>query len=319
MNTTGIESTLQWAAILVITISIIGLVIIYRKQLVDFFNNHINRIRLGPVEIELNKEGLKKLRRKIDIPKVAAGTQGEDPKQMAKEGADLAVRDIVLNRWATLKQIVHDIAIGRNIRLTPDSKTPDVIERLLETKLISPDLADAIIFLFEEGKIVSDNPGKVDREYAIIYEDITGSLVDWMMLNILTSDKAPAALQEKVAHRRQTVVGGPDGDFYFSSPHPGTPIAWLVGRGGKLEGKRFSVDKEHYKIGRNPANDLCIDDDDYVSGNHAIFKYMDNNLFLYDLDSRNGTFVNDRKITGTPCAVRKGDRIQFGSTVFEIS
>jgi hypothetical protein len=316
MNSVDLDLTLRWGSAIVITISITGLVIIYRKKIHDFIIHNITRIKIGFGEINLDKQGLKKLR---DIPQVSTPKQVEAAKQVAGESADLSARDIVLNRWGSLKQIVQDIAIGRDFRLTPESKTPDVVERLLEAKLIPSDLADAILFLFEEGKKVSANPGKVDREYALIYEEIAGSLVDWMMLNILLTRQAENGDQKKVPHRRQTVVGGTDEDFYFASPRPGSPIAWLVGKGGKFQGKRFSIDKEQYRIGRNPTNDLCLEEDDYVSGSHASIKYRDNNLFLYDLNSRNGTFVNDRRITEIPCAVRKGDRLKFGNAVFEVS
>jgi hypothetical protein len=315
MNSVDLDLTLRWGSAIVITISISGLVIIYRKKLYDFIMKFIKTIQIGPFKIELDKEGLIKLH----VPQVSAPNQLTDSNQVSRDFPDPSARDIVLNRWGSLKQLVHDIAIGRDFRLTPDSKTPDVVERLLEAKLITRELAGAINFLFEEGKKVSDYLGKIDREYALIYEKRAGSLVDWMMLNILLTRQAENGDQKKVPDRRQTVVGGTDEDFYFTSPRPGSPIAWLVGKGGKFHGKRFSIDKEQYRIGRNPSNDLCLEEDDYVSGSHASIKYRDNNLFLYDLNSRNGTFVNDRRITEIPCAVRKGDRLKFGNAVFEVS
>lgn len=315
------ELALKWGAGLAITISIAGLAIIYRHQLIDFFKHYIHRIKLGPFEIELDKEQLKKVGQKLEVQQGSATDLKAPPRHVAAEGADLSARDMVLNRWGSLKQIINDVAVGRQIRLTPDSKTPDVLDRLLDAQLVTADLAEVINFLFEEGKIVSDNPGRVrvDREYALIYEEISGSLVDWMMLNILSSDKSVAPGQTKVPERRQTIVGGVDAGVYFPSPRPGNPIAWLVGKGGKLVGKRFAINKDKYRIGRNPDNDLCVEGDDYVSGNHAYIKYMENNLFLYDLNSSNGTFVNDRRITGTPCALRKGDNLKFGASVFELS
>lgn len=319
MNPVNIELTLQWGAAVVITISITGLVIIYREQLAEFIRNNIKRIKIGPVVIDLDKPGLKKVQKQIDIPQVSRADQGMAAKPAAGEGADLSARDMVLNRWGSLKQVVNDVAIGRDFRLTPASKTPDVVERLSEAKLIPLDLAGAINFLFEEGKKASDNPGKVDREYALMYEEISGSLVDWMMLNLLSSERTATAHQEKEVRRRQTVVGGTDAGAYFASPRPGSPIAWLVGKSGKLEGKRFPIDKERYRIGQNPDNDLCLEEDDYVSGSHAYLKYMENNLFLYDINSRNGTFVNDKRITGAPCVVSKGDHLKFGASVFEVS
>jgi pSer/pThr/pTyr-binding forkhead associated (FHA) protein len=318
MNPANIELSLQWGAAVVITISISGLVIIYRHQLLDLIKKNIKRIKIGFFEIELDKQRLDKVRKQIDISQGSATDQGTVSKQRTSESADLSARDIVLNQWGSLKQVVNDIAIGRQFRLTPASKTPDVIKRLLGAQLIKPDLAEAVNFLFEEGKKVSENAGKVDREYALMYEEISGSLVDWMMLNILSPEKVLTTNQKKVVERRQTIVGESAPDFSFTPPRPGNPVAWLVGKGGRFQGRRFPIEKEQYRIGRNSDNDLCLEEDDYVSGKHAYLKYMESNLFLYDLNSRNGTFVNDRKIKGSPCAVHKGDHLKFGVSVFEV-
>lgn len=316
MNSIDLEFTLRWGSAIIIATSIIGLLFIYRKQVHDFIMNNISRMKTGAMEYNLDKQGLEKLR---DMSQVSGFDRVTDSKQQYREGADLSAREIILNKWSSLIQMVHDIAIDKGFRLTPDSNTPDVLERLLKAEFISPDLADAINFLFEEGKIVSDNPGRIDREYAIIYEEIAGRLVDWVLVNIISKRQAEKEDQKKSPDRRQTVVGVTDENLYFAWNLPKTPLAWLVGKGGKFDGKRFSIDKEQYKIGRNSSNDLCLIDDDYVSGNHASINYMEDNLFLYDLNSRNGTFINDRKITGVSCALRKGDHLRFGNSVFEVA
>ena len=41
-------------------------------------------------------------------------------------------------------------------------------------------------------------------------------------------------------------------------------------------------------------------------------------LFVEDLGSRNGTFVNGKQVT-TPVRLRRGDRVQFGETVTEVT
>jgi pSer/pThr/pTyr-binding forkhead associated (FHA) protein len=43
----------------------------------------------------------------------------------------------------------------------------------------------------------------------------------------------------------------------------------------------------------------------------------DGQLFVEDLGSTNGTFVNRQKVNG-PQAFRRGDRLQVGNTVMEL-
>ena len=93
----------------------------------------------------------------------------------------------------------------------------------------------------------------------------------------------------------------------------------LVGIRGNLQGLRFPVDREIYRIGSNPDNDLYIKGDDYVSGNHAYLSHQKGGLFLFDLDSRNGTFLNDQPVTKTPSVVRYGDHIRIGDSDLQVT
>src|SRR5262249_18324484 len=97
-----------------------------------------------------------------------------------------------------------------------------------------------------------------------------------------------------------------------------SPAAALLGIGGTVRGKRFSIDKTKYRIGRNQDNDLCTAGDDSVSGTHASLRYEKGDLFLADERSLNGTYLNGRRVTGTPLLVRQGDRIRLGDCVFEV-
>ena len=53
------------------------------------------------------------------------------------------------------------------------------------------------------------------------------------------------------------------------------------------------------KIGRSSENDIVIGEDSNVSRNHAeIFEDDEGRVFLTDLDSANGTFINGKKLKG---------------------
>lgn len=83
------------------------------------------------------------------------------------------------------------------------------------------------------------------------------------------------------------------------------------------KGRTFDLDDE-LTVGRSPGCGVPMPDDVYTSTVHArLFRHNDQ-LWVEDLGSTNGTFVNSERITQ---AVRlgKGDLLQVGSTVFEVT
>lgn len=67
----------------------------------------------------------------------------------------------------------------------------------------------------------------------------------------------------------------------------------------KYQGKiiaTFETDNEQVSIGRNPKNDIHIDNP-AVSSSHAIIRKVMSTYYMEDLGSTNGTFVNEKKIT----------------------
>jgi pSer/pThr/pTyr-binding forkhead associated (FHA) protein len=65
-----------------------------------------------------------------------------------------------------------------------------------------------------------------------------------------------------------------------------------------------------FTIGRDPSNDLCLNDDRLVSRAHAHLTLQGEQWMLVDLNSRNGTLVNGRTIRQHP--LRHGDLIGIG-------
>jgi pSer/pThr/pTyr-binding forkhead associated (FHA) protein len=62
-------------------------------------------------------------------------------------------------------------------------------------------------------------------------------------------------------------------------------------------------------IGRSSGNDIVIADQ-HVSRNHAVIRYRDGLFLISDLNSSNGTFVNDTRIT-EPFPLFAGDIIRL--------
>ncbi len=71
-------------------------------------------------------------------------------------------------------------------------------------------------------------------------------------------------------------------------------------------------------VGRANGCQVALTDDSYVSQLHARVFRKDNRLWLEDLGSTNGTFLNAKPVAA-PIALRKGDRVQIGRTVLEVT
>lgn len=66
------------------------------------------------------------------------------------------------------------------------------------------------------------------------------------------------------------------------------------------------------RIGRESCEILLLDP--AVSRRHALIRQLDCGLAIEDLQSSNGTWVNERRIAGIT-AICAGDRLRFGNTV----
>ncbi len=75
--------------------------------------------------------------------------------------------------------------------------------------------------------------------------------------------------------------------------------------------------KEETTIGRSPGCGVPIEFDDFASGIHARIFVRDNKLWIEDLESTNGTFLNEREVL-RPVQLKRGDIVQAGNTLFEV-
>lgn len=85
---------------------------------------------------------------------------------------------------------------------------------------------------------------------------------------------------------------------------------------GKYQGKKLKLPERDITIGRDLECDIRISDSD-VSRTHCQIFIRDGKLFVDDLESRNGTFINDIAIEiETP--LLPGDQLRVGPMVFEL-
>ena len=86
--------------------------------------------------------------------------------------------------------------------------------------------------------------------------------------------------------------------------------ALLVVNRGTGDSSRFLIDSDITTVGRHPESDIFLDDIT-VSRNHAKFVRSGGKLYLEDLGSLNGTYVNRTLLDGRT-VLREGDEIQIG-------
>jgi hypothetical protein len=85
--------------------------------------------------------------------------------------------------------------------------------------------------------------------------------------------------------------------------------ALVIRSGGGRAGESFSIDDERVSIGRSPDAGVFLDDVT-VSRNHALLVRRRDGLYIDDLGSLNGTYVNRRRIESH--RLSDGDEIQVG-------
>lgn len=82
-------------------------------------------------------------------------------------------------------------------------------------------------------------------------------------------------------------------------------------------GEIYTLD-EDLTIGREDDNDIVIPNPEghYVSAHHAEIRIQGKDIYLKDLDSTNGTYVNDRKVGSW--RLKAGNRVEFADIKFKV-
>lgn len=91
-----------------------------------------------------------------------------------------------------------------------------------------------------------------------------------------------------------------------------TPLPMFVVTGeGPLRGEQLVIEGDELVLGRRENSDLCLPDP-HVSRAHALVRRQSGAIWVEDLGSTGGTFVNGEGIVGAR-ALRHGDTVRFGS------
>lgn len=120
------------------------------------------------------------------------------------------------------------------------------------------------------------------------------------ILSLRCSSAATGSPSAVVSSERWILEPAGDGDWKH--------IGYRVARPGAIE-----IASEAMTVGRVPENADVVIPVATVSGVHARLEKKDGNLVVTDMDSTNGTYVNERKLVpGFPVAVQPGSLLIFG-------
>lgn len=114
--------------------------------------------------------------------------------------------------------------------------------------------------------------------------------------------------------------GQPAQESFIMPPVAGGPAPLSVG--GRIvvqespvldKGDEFSVDSAPLTVGRGSQNDVAIDGDEFASARHVRFEPRRDGVWVHDLGSTNGTYVNGVRIDGAR-RLAPGDVVRVGET-----
>lgn len=84
---------------------------------------------------------------------------------------------------------------------------------------------------------------------------------------------------------------------------------------GPLQGHRFAVPEEGLRLGRSSSCEITIADP-ALSRNHCLFELRDGAVWVTDLASANGTFVNEEQLGADSRCLKDGDIVVAGDSTF---
>ncbi len=93
--------------------------------------------------------------------------------------------------------------------------------------------------------------------------------------------------------------------------HKPPVVGWLVVLSGEQKGEDFRVYEGQNILGTSPEADIILKDD-AASARHASIRYKDGMFFLIDLDSNNGTHLNEGEQPIAREALKDNDVIRIG-------
>jgi hypothetical protein len=114
---------------------------------------------------------------------------------------------------------------------------------------------------------------------------------------------------------QESFVLGPDAAAALHAEAPRTATGRLVVQTSPAldEGTDLVLDSAPLTVGRSEQNDVELRGDDFASAEHARFEPRRDGVWLTDMGSTNGTFVNGVRLE-RPRKLAPGDVVRIGAT-----
>lgn len=129
----------------------------------------------------------------------------------------------------------------------------------------------------------------------------------------------PEKRPQTVAVWQKMLVAAGEATFQLKTEEQATVMTppaslWLLGPAGE----QYPLQPGALVFGRAKSCDIRFQDR-LVSREHATLEFDGANCIIYDEESANGTFINDRRISPQGHPLRVGDRLRIGQSEFTLS
>jgi len=115
---------------------------------------------------------------------------------------------------------------------------------------------------------------------------------------------------------QESFILAPSGQQHGVQPARRGPVSGrlVVVKSADLdEGQDYELDSAQLTIGRGGQNDIAIGSDEYASARHARFEPRQDGVWVQDLGSTNGTYLNGARLEH-PRRLTQGDIVRVGET-----
>src|SRR5581483_6402485 len=93
-------------------------------------------------------------------------------------------------------------------------------------------------------------------------------------------------------------------------------VGWIVALDGQQKGEDFRIHEGQNSIGSDASCDIVLTDTT-ISGKHASLRFKEGKFLLTDLDSTNGSFLNDGTESIAREEIKDNDAIRLGDVRFK--